>query len=379
MDSAILLQQHLEQLIAYPSLTPNDAGCQKYLQSYLKNLNFNCQSWQVGKVHNLYAEFGTEGPLFVFAGHTDVVDAGPESQWQSPPFQLNIEQDIWTGRGMVDMKGAIAAMLVAIEWRLKINPTLKGRFGFLITSAEEGDDFMDGTPFILEQLQAQGKKIQYCIVGEPSSVKTTGDTIKNGRRGSLNGQCIIHGIQGHVAYPHLAKNAIHLALPFLTSLSQKVWDVGDDFFSPTQLQITRLDNKTNARNVVPGCLEVDFNLRFNNQHTAASIQEQILAMAIAYGLDATWTWQLSGKPFVTKPGHFLEICQNSIEKINQKRAELSTSGGTSDARFIAPYGIDVIELGLPNATMHQINERTSRQELQKLTDIYFEICQQVLS
>ena len=238
---------------------------------------------------------------------------------------------------------------------------------------------MDGTPFILEQLQAQGKKIQYCIVGEPSSVNTTGDTIKNGRRGSLNGQSIIHGIQGHVAYPHLAKNAIHLALPFLTALSQKVWDEGDDFFSPTQLQITRLDNKTHARNVIPGFLEVDFNLRFNTQHTAQSIQEDIVSMAIANGIDATWTWQLSGKPFVTKPGPFLEICQNSIEKINQQRAELSTSGGTSDARFIAPYGIDVIELGLPNATMHQLNERTSRQELQKLTNIYFEICQQVLS
>lgn len=378
MNMISRLRQHLEHLIGCPSITPLDAGCQVYLKSFLESLNFNCQTWRVGKVHNLYAEFGTQGPRLVFAGHTDVVDSGPESLWQSPPFQLDIQNNIWMGRGMVDMKGAIAAMLVAIEQRLQDPTPFKGIIGYLITSAEEGDDFMHGTPYVMQELQKQNIEIQYCIVGEPSSVLTTGDTLKIGRRGSLNGQCIIQGIQGHVAYPHLAKNAVHLALPFLSALSQKVWDEGDEFFSPTQLQITRLDNKTQARNVIPGQLEIDFNLRFNTQHQPESIQHTIMDMANAFGLETRWSWQLSGLPFVTKPGTLLEICQKSIQKINGTFAQLSTSGGTSDARFIAPYGIDVIELGLPNATMHQLNESTHVDELQKLTKIYLEICQQVL-
>lgn len=372
------LQQHLEHLIACPSITPLDAGCQTYIKSVLESLHFHCQTWQVGNVHNLYAEYGHEGPRLVFAGHTDVVDPGPESEWHSSPFKLQIQNDIWTGRGMVDMKGAIAAMMVAIEQRIKNGLPMKGIIGFLITSGEEGDDFMNGTPDVMQQLQNQGIQIQSCIVGEPSSMQTAGDTIKNGRRGSLNGRCLIHGIQGHVAYPHLAKNAIHLALPFLTDLNQKIWDEGDTFFSPSQLQITRVANHTNARNVIPGCLEVDFNLRFNTQHPPESIQQTIIEMAQAYELDVSWDWQISGLPFITKPGPFLDICQNSIKKINGQFAQLSTSGGTSDARFIAPYGIDVIELGLPNGSMHQINEHTHVNELQKLTEIYLDICQQVL-
>jgi len=375
-DILPVIEQHLKELVKLKSITPLDAGCQLYIKTILENRGFRCQTWQVNQVSNLYAEIGTKGPRFVFAGHTDVVEPGPLQQWHFPPFELTEHEGYFYGRGVADMKGAIATMLaVASQWKSS-NP---GILGFLITSGEEGRDYQDGTPFVMQALQQQGIHIDYCIVGEPSSDSITGDTIKNGRRGSLSATLTIPGAQGHVAYPHLADNAIHKALPFLTALSAKIWDMGNAFFPASTLQITRIFVPTSARNVIPGTLEVDFNIRFNTEHDAASIQQQILDLAKQHDCDAEFQWELSGEPFITPSGKLIEISQNVIQKHLGHTAVLSTSGGTSDARFIAPYQIQVIELGVPNASIHQPNECVSKVELTQLAHLYLEICTTLLS
>jgi len=360
------LEQHLQTLIAMPSITPNDMGCLDYIETVLQKLGFKCWQLPLNKVSNLYAEYGSHGPLLVFAGHTDVVEPGQLSAWTSPPFELSVRNDCYYGRGVADMKGALAAMLAAVEQGIPENI----RLGFLLTSAEEGDDYMDGTPHVLEWLKTQAKKIDYCIVGEPSSVMESGDTIKNGRRGSLSGITVIRGLQGHVAYPQQAKNAIHHALPFLHELSQYQWDSGNDFFEPTSLQITSLEPSSFAGNVIPGRLTIKFNLRFNTLQTATGIQKKILDLAKSHALDATFSWNLSGHPFFTEPAQFIENCQEAIESVCGQKASLSTGGGTSDARFISAYGIDVIELGLPNPSIHQVNEHVRVKDVQKLAAIY---------
>jgi len=375
-DILPVIEQHLKELVKLKSITPLDAGCQLYIKTILENRGFRCQTWQINQVSNLYAEIGTQGPRFVFAGHTDVVEPGPLQQWRFPPFELTEHEGYLYGRGVADMKGAVAAMLaVASQWKAS-NP---GILGFLITSGEEGQDYQDGTPFVMQALQQQGIHIDYCIVGEPSSDSITGDTIKNGRRGSLSATLTISGAQGHVAYPHHADNAIHKALPFLTALSAKIWDMGNTFFPASTLQITRVFVPTSARNVIPGTLEVDFNIRFNTEHDSVSIKQQILDLAKHHGIEANFEWELSGEPFITPLGKLIEISQNVIQKHLGHTAVLSTSGGTSDARFIAPYQIQVIELGVPNASIHQPNECVSKVELTQLAHLYLEICTTLLS
>jgi succinyl-diaminopimelate desuccinylase len=369
----IKLENHLNHLISLASISPNDAGCQDYIQSFLEDLGFKCQRFPKNNTSNLYAEIGTEGPLLVFAGHTDVVEPGLNKLWHSPPFQLTEKEGHWYGRGIADMKACIAAMLVAVEHSLP----LKSRFGILLTSAEEGSEYHDGTPYVLEKLHEQGKKIDYCIVGEPSSEFRTGDSIKIGRRGSLCGTAIIHGKQGHVAYPHLAKNAIHEALPFLNALAQLTLDEGNEYFPPSSLQITRLDNLTKAKNVIPGTLELDFNIRFNPLQTSGNLKKVIEKLAKTHHLDIDWHWELSGEPFYTQSEFLINLCQLSIEKHTERLAKLSTSGGTSDGRFIAPYGIPVVELGLPNYSIHQVNENIRIHDVILLTDIYADIIKRV--
>ena len=311
----------------------------------------------------------------VFAGHTDVVEPGPIENWKYPPFELTIENNLLYGRGVADMKGAIAAMLEIAKHYPSMQS--KGILGFLITSAEEGDDYLDGTPYIMQKLYEQGIKIDYCIVGEPSANNHSGDTIKNGRRGSMNGQIIIKGKQGHVAYPHLAKNALHKALPFLTALSQKVWDHGHKHFPATTLQITNILLSTSAKNVIPGTVTVQFNIRFNTHHTSAKLQQSIMLMAKEYDLEIEVAWQVSGEPFLTSSGRLIEVSQQAIKSCCHQLAELSTSGGTSDSRFIAPYQVEVIEIGVPNTTIHQPNECIHIDDLEKIMEIYLEICRRI--
>ena len=367
------LEKHLKALVSIPSITPKDMGCQDYIQNTLESLGFHCQRYPKNKTSNLYAEIGKEGPLLVFTGHTDVVEPGPEYHWQSPPFELTERESHWYGRGVADMKGGIVAMMVAAEKAIPI----KSRLGFLITSAEEGSDYHDGTPYVMKKLYEQGKKIDYCIVGEPSAEFRTGDTIKIGRRGSLSATATIHGRQGHVAYPHLAKNVIHLALPFLQDLSNFVLDEGNEHFPPSTLQITRVNNFTTAKNIIPGTLEIDFNIRFNPLQTSKKLKHLFEDMAQKHQLDIDWSWECSGEPFYTKSEFLINLCQLSIEKHTQRLANLSTGGGTSDGRFIAPYDVPVVELGVPNHSIHQINENVKIQDMILLTEIYTDIIKNI--
>lgn len=370
---------HLQQLVTNPSITPHDAGCQDYIFSHLSRLGFRCQRFKQNKVDNLYAEIGNHGPRLVFAGHTDVVETGPLNNWQYPPFELTeINQNVY-GRGVADMKGAVACMLTLAENWTKQTKITNGILGFLFTSGEEGDDYLDGTPFVMQKLKEQNIKIDFCVVGEPTSFKQTGDVIKVGRRGSLTGKATIKGRQGHVAYPHLAQNAIHMGLPFLTELSAYIWDTGNEHFDSSSLQITKILSSTSAANVIPGELEFQFNIRFNNLHTSEKIRQRISALATKHHLDLNWIWTTSGEPFLTSTGKLLTITQKCIEEICGDKPELSTSGGTSDARFIAPFDIEVIELGLPNQTIHQANECTTLKDLQLLEKLYFNITEKLLS
>lgn len=367
----------LNRLIACPSITPIDAGCQAIMLDFLQQLGFRCQRLDCPPVANFYAEYGTGDPLFVFAGHTDVVPIGDRALWSTDPFALTVQDGFLYGRGVADMKGSLAAMLIAAERWVASQPQ-SGRLGFLITSGEEGDDYAMGTPFVMQELQKQGKQIHYCIVGEPSSTKRVGDVIKIGRRGSLTGKLSIQGKQGHVAYPHLAKNPIHMAAPALGELSQTLWDQGSEHFPPTSLQITHVHAGGEATNIIPQDLQIHFNIRFSPVHTADTLKEQILACFTRYQLQPQIEWTLSGNPFLTHTGQLLQITQQVIQQHTQSKPECSTSGGTSDGRFIAPYGIEVIELGPVNQTIHQINEAVKLDDLLVLTDIYFDILRELL-
>lgn len=367
------IETHLQKLISIPSISPEDKGCQEYIQKVLEKLGFTCLRFPKNQTDNLYAEIGIQGPLLVFAGHTDVVEAGPKNQWSHPPFALTEHEAHWYGRGVADMKGAIAAMLVAITHHRPKN----ARLGFLLTSAEEGSDYADGTPYVMQELKKLGKIIDYCLIGEPSSDIHTADTIKIGRRGSLNACATIHGKQGHVAYPQLTKNAIHLALPFLNEITHLTLDEGNTHFPPSSLQITRLSPSTQAQNVIPGRLEIDFNIRFNPLQTSDGLQKRFENLAKTHQLNMEWDWRLSGEPFFTESPFFINLCQYAIQKVTQSMAQLSTSGGTSDGRFIAPYGVPVIELGLPNASIHQIDENIKIEDILVLTEIYIEILKSI--
>lgn len=365
------------QLISKSSVTPDDQGCQTMMATYLEPLGFNIEHMRFGEVDNLWARRGITGPLFVFAGHTDVVPSGPEQQWRVPPFQPEIIDQQLYGRGSADMKGSLAAMLTASKQFVSKHPEHKGSIGFLITSDEEGPA-IDGTVKVVETLQQRQEYIDWCLVGEPSSTDKVGDVVKNGRRGSISATLIIHGKQGHVAYPHLAENPVHRAAPILTELSSIEWDQGNQFFPPTTFQISNIHAGTGATNVIPGDLEVLFNLRFSTELTDEQIKQKILNLLDRYKINYDIEWTVSGQAFLTPEGALIDATCKAINEICGYDTELSTAGGTSDGRFIAPTGSQVIELGPMNATIHQINEHVNVDDLDKLSEIYEKILENLL-
>ncbi len=366
------------ELIRRASVTPDDAGCQQWMADKLAALGFQCEHLRFGDVDNLWARLGDKGPLLVFAGHTDVVPTGDLQAWQSPPFEPEIRDGMLYGRGAADMKGSIAAMLVAIEEFVESHPDFVGSIGLLITADEEGPA-INGTVKVVEHLQQRNEKIDYCIVGEPSSTDTVGDVIKNGRRGSLGATLRVKGVQGHVAYPHLADNPIHRLAPALTELTNEVWDNGNAFFPATSFQISNINAGTGATNVIPGMCEVLMNFRFSTEVTAAQLKARTEVILSEHNLDYDIDWNLSGQPFLTDRGALVDAVVAAIKDIAGLDTELSTAGGTSDGRFIAPTGAQVVELGPINATIHKIDEHTPVAELDKLALIYQRALQKLLA
>lgn len=379
--------QLAQALIRQPSVTPADADCQAMMIKRLEVLGFDCQSLRFGEgkengpVDNLWAvkegTRGSDAPLFCFAGHTDVVPVGDKSQWQQDPFAATIEGDMLLGRGAADMKGSLAAMIVAVENFIQQQPEHKNRIAFLITSDEEGPAEF-GTKAVMDYLATQNEAITWCLVGEPSSTSQLGDVIKNGRRGSLNGYLTIKGIQGHVAYPHLAENPIHLAAPLLTELSEREWDEGDAFFPPTSFQVSNINSGTGATNVIPGDIKIVLNFRYSTQWAAEALQAEVEKLLNNKDLNFELRWDNSGKPFITESGELVDAALAAIQDSVQIEAQLLTTGGTSDGRFIAPSGAQVVELGPINATIHKTNECVSCSDLDKLTTIYTSILQKLL-
>ena len=366
------------ELIARQSVTPDDAGCQDAMVSRLKQAGFSVDAMRFGEVDNFWATHGTSGPLLAFAGHTDVVPPGDEASWDSDPFEATVIGDELFGRGAADMKASLAAMVVACEQFIEQHPDHAGRIGFLITSDEEGPA-RNGTVKVMEALSSRGEQIDWCVVGEPSSTTILGDLVKNGRRGSLNARLIVNGTQGHIAYPHLADNPIHHAMPALDALAKEAWDNGNDFFDPTSLQISTIRAGQGVTNVIPGSLEVLFNLRFSTELTAEAIKSRCEDILKAHGLSYDIEWSLSGEPFLTEPGALLDAVMQSIEAVAGCRPQVSTGGGTSDGRFIAPSGAQVVEVGHVNATIHQCNERVKLADIPKLTEIYKGILERLLA
>ena len=364
-------------LIACASVTPEDAGCQSLMMARLQQAGFAVEPLRFGEVDNFWATRGSSGPLLVFAGHTDVVPPGDTGQWESDPFIATEAVADLVGRGAADMKASLAAMVVACEHFVTAHPNHSGRIGFLITSDEEGPA-KDGTVRVMETLKDRGEQIDWCVVGEPSSTRELGDLVKNGRRGSLNARLVIRGKQGHIAYPHLADNPIHRAMPTLNALVAEPWDQGNDFFDPTSLQISTIRAGQGVTNVIPGSVEVLFNLRFSTEVTADEIRERCEAILDQGGLTYDIEWSLSGEPFLTEPGALLNAVIDSIESTTGHVPEVSTGGGTSDGRFIAPSGAQVVEVGHVNATIHQINERVKLADIPQLTKIYEGILERLL-
>jgi succinyl-diaminopimelate desuccinylase len=365
-------------LIARPSVTPDDQGCQQMLAQRLEKIGFVIEHLRFDDVDNLWARRGSAKPVFAFAGHTDVVPTGPLTDWDSAPFEPEIRDGCLFGRGAADMKGSIAAMVTACERFVAGHADHTGSIAFLITSDEEGPS-VNGTIKVIERLEARNEKIKWCLVGEPSSKDQTGDTIKNGRRGSLCGVLTVRGRQGHVAYPHLADNPIHRATPALHELASIKWDAGNEFFPPTTFQISNINAGTGAENVIPGSVQVLFNLRFSTESTAESLKSQVSAVMEHHGLDYDIQWRLSGEPFLTPAGELVDAARHAIHATMAINTELSTSGGTSDGRFIAPTGAQVVELGPVNATIHQTNECVNIAELDRLSAIYEQILEQLLA
>ncbi|WJW76556.1 succinyl-diaminopimelate desuccinylase [Thiohalobacter sp. IOR34] len=364
-------------LIARPSVTPDDQGCQALLAGRLAALGFHIEPLRFGEVDNLWARRGSEGPLFVFAGHTDVVPPGPADHWSSPPFEPSERDGCLYGRGAADMKGSLAAMVTACERFLARCPAAHGSIGFLITSDEEGPA-VDGTVKVVEHLQARHEKIDWCLVGEPSSSRTVGDVIKNGRRGSLGGELTVHGVQGHVAYPQLADNPIHRALPALSELCATEWDAGNDFFPPTSFQISNIHAGTGASNVIPGELGVSFNFRYSTETSHEALMTRVGALLDRHALDYSLEWTHSGFPFLTRRGALVDAALEAVREVCGIDSELSTSGGTSDGRFIAPTGAQVLELGPVNATIHKVDECVRIDELERLSAIYERLLDKLL-
>jgi len=358
-----------QDLISRDSVTPDDKGCQLLLADRLSAIGFNIEHLRFGDTDNIWARRGKAGPVFAFAGHTDVVPTGPVADWQSPPFKPTIRDGLLYGRGTADMKGSIAAMVTACERFVAQHSDHTGSLAFLITSDEEGPA-TGGTVKVIETLEARGEKIDWCLVGEPSSTAKVGDVVKNGRRGSLNGHLTVKGKQGHIAYPHLAENPIHLMAPVLNALCQLEWDQGNEDFPPTSFQVSNLNSGTGVTNVIPGVAELVFNFRYSTESTHEQLQQRVETVLNQYGLDYDLSWTLSGKPFRTASGPLVDSVKSAIQTVTGYDTELSTSGGTSDGRFIAPTGAQVVELGPRNATIHQVDECVSVKDLDTLSEIY---------
>lgn len=371
------------ELMTQASVTPDDADCQKIMIQRLSTAGFEIKKLRFGEVDNFWAVHNSsdhpeENEILAFAGHTDVVPTGNELDWDSPPFEPKVDNGMLFGRGAADMKGSLAAMIVAAEQFVKAHPHHPHRLAFLITSDEEGIA-IDGTVKVIEYLEQKNEKIRWCVVGEPSSTNKTGDTIKNGRRGSLGAKVTIEGIQGHVAYPHLADNPVHRFGPALVELNETVWDHGNEFFPPTSFQISNIQAGTGATNVIPGTMEIICNFRFSTELTEDSLRQRFNQVLDKHKLNYKIDWRLSGQPFLTEPGELVDAAVKAIHSVTGMNSELSTAGGTSDGRFIAPTGAQVIELGPVNKTIHQVNEQVNANELDQLTEIYQRIMEQLLS
>ena len=359
-----------KQLIARHSLTPMDDGCLDILGARLVPLDFNLEKMRHSEVDNLWARRGDTAPVVCFAGHTDVVPTGPVHKWDSDPFTPTVRDGMLFGRGAADMKGSIAAFITATEKFVAQFPQHRGSIALLLTSDEEGIA-VDGTVRVVEALRERGERLDYCIVGEPTCVGKLGDTIKNGRRGSLSGTLIVKGVQGHIAYPHLVKNPIHLAAPAIAELAATVWDEGNEYFPPTSWQISNIQGGTGATNVVPGTVEILFNFRHSTASTTESLKSRVHAILDQHGLDYDLQWEMSGKPYLTPRGDLVDAVAAAIKQVTGIETELSTSGGTSDGRFIADICPQVIELGPLNATIHKLNECVAVADLEALSEIYY--------
>ena len=366
------------QLLRQPSVTPEDHTCQTIMADRLSKIGFNIENMRFEDVDNLWARRGTETPVFCFAGHTDVVPTGKLDAWESDPFKPEIRDGKLYGRGSADMKTALAAMVVASERFVEKHPNHKGSIAFLITSDEEGPS-INGTVKVVDTLEARNEKLTWCLVGEPSSTNTLGDIVKNGRRGSLNANLTVKGKQGHVAYPHLAINPIHTAANAIAELCETVWDNGNEYFPATTFQISNINSGTGATNVVPGTLNTLFNFRYSTEVTAEQLKTRTLEILDRHGVEYDIQWTLSGLPFLTPVGELVNAARTAILNVTGTETELSTSGGTSDGRFIAPTGAQVLELGVLNATIHQINEHVNIDELEPLAEIYEQILVELLA
>ncbi len=367
MSPTLELTKHL---IRQPSITPDDAGCQDIISDRLKAMDFHIENMRFGQVDNLWARHGTQSPLVVFAGHTDVVPPGPLDAWLSDPFQPVVRDSFLYGRGAADMKGGIAAMIVAVENFIQKNRDYAGSIAFLITSDEEGATNLNGTRKVVEALQKRNEKIDYCIIGEASSEKLIGDQVRVGRRGSLAGKLTIHGKQGHVAFPHLAQNPIHMITPAIQEIITETWDNGNEFFPPTTFQISNIHSGTGASNVIPGKLDMVFNFRFSTAITPDELKRRMENCLSKHQLKFDIQWNLSGEPFLTKQGKLIATVKKTIKELTGLDTKLSTGGGTSDGRFIAPTGAEVVELGPCHASAHHANEHVRVMDLEKLTEIY---------
>ena len=365
------------ELIAHRSQTPDDAGCQELLGKRLARSGFRCESLVANGVSNLWARRGDAHPIVCFAGHTDVVPSGPLDAWESDPFDPSLRDGYLYGRGAADMKSSLAAFVVAIEQFVAARPKHAGSIALLITSDEEGPA-IDGTVRLVERLRSRGETLDYCVVGEPSSVERLGDMIKNGRRGTLSGKLIVRGVQGHVAYPQLARNPIHLAAPVIAELAATRWDEGDAYFPPTSWQVSNVHAGTGATNVIPGTLELDFNFRYAPVHTRDDLERAFLAILARHGIDHEIRWTGSGKPYLTARGRLVDVAGAAIREVCGIAPEISCTGGTSDGRFIAEICTEVVELGPVNATIHKLNERVAVADLEPLAAIYRGILERLL-
>lgn len=377
-DAAAATLELTRDLIRRPSVSPEDRGCLQVIGERLQALGFRVERMPFGPVENIWARRGEGVPVLCFAGHTDVVPTGPREEWLTDPFEPVIRDGVLYGRGAADMKSGLAAMVTATERFVARHPRHEGTLAFLLTSDEEGSS-VDGTRRVVEALEARGEKINWCVVGEPSSTEALGDMIKIGRRGSLSGKLTVHGIQGHVAYPHLADNPVHALAPALAELAGRVWDKGNQYFQPTSFQVSNIGAGTGAPNVIPGELKARFNIRFSTEQTVEKLQRTITEILNRHKVNYTLEWFVSGLPFFTPPGELSAAVEQAIHEHTGRRPELSTTGGTSDGRFIAPTGAQVVELGVTNATIHKVNENVRVADIHTLSQIYERVMELLLA